>query len=264
VSFGDTVFASGFKGKLMFDVMVWFGDGKPHRPTRYQSIDPAVIDRQLTLIKAAGGSGVRVTWQGPQNAYLHQAAMEFCNQCASKQMLFCLLINPQVNGQAYWWNDPGFLAMTSSPAYIPEKYVCDFSTGIDYSKTPLPAGFSVLRNQVGFGWINAQNPADNVKALTELQNNNKQPAMRWPFLSNGFFNGGFPATQGRDWNHEVWNVANPVRVIEPEAGNFFHDCVAALSLCPNAPYVGMVWNDVDENAGIEHFMSAYCGLRLGK
>jgi hypothetical protein len=265
MSFGDTIYASGFPGKLMFDVMGWFGDGNTHRTTRYSSVDPAVIASQLTLIKAAGGSGVRFTWQGPSYTFIHQAAMEWANQCAAKQMLFALLINPQVASQPGWERDPGFLEMCNSPAYIPERWLCDFSTGIDYSQVTLPAGFSVLRNQVGFGWINAQNPATgtNATALAQLQATNKQPAMKWPFLSLSFFNGGFPLGAGvRDNNLEVWNKANPYRIIEAEAGNMFHDCLAAA---PGAPYVGMAWNDADEAlVTVEAFMSAFAGLRLGK
>src|ERR1700726_4448895 len=109
MSFGDTIYASGFPGKLMFDVMGWFGDGNTHRTTRYSSVDPAVIASQLALIKAAGGAGVRFTWQGPSSAFIHQAAMEWSNQCAAKQMLFAFLINPQVASQPGWERDPGFL-----------------------------------------------------------------------------------------------------------------------------------------------------------
>jgi len=54
MSFGDTIYAAGFRGKLMYDVMAWMGDGNTHRVTRYQSTDPEVIANQLTLIKAYG------------------------------------------------------------------------------------------------------------------------------------------------------------------------------------------------------------------
>jgi hypothetical protein len=133
----------------------------------------------------------------------------------------------------------------------------------------LPAGFSVLMNQVGFNWINPQTPAVNATALAELVTVNKLATMRWPFLCMSFFDGGTvtsgsPPSPVRNYNQQVWNIANPYRIVEQEAGNFFHDSVAALSWCPNAPYVGMVWNDAEEHlVTVEGFMSAFYGLRVG-
>jgi len=37
MGFGDTIYAAGFRGKLMYDVMAWMGDGNTHRVTRYSS-----------------------------------------------------------------------------------------------------------------------------------------------------------------------------------------------------------------------------------
>jgi len=285
MSFADTIktYAPGFKGKLMFDVMPWMSDGKVHRVSRYSSIDPAVIANQLALVKLAGGAGIRVTWEGPSPTYAfsHQATMELCNQCAEQGLLFSLIINPQVNGQANWWLDPGFLAMVNSPAYIPEKFLCDFSTGIDYTKVALPPGFSVLMNQKGFGWANAYDASSslsgavnyNALTLSQIQDTNKTATMKWPFLTNGFQDAGYPLPAGvkptaftgsRDYAHSVWTSAKLARAIDHEAGNFFLDCVAALLLCPTAPYCGMVWNDADEGAGCEHFLSAFFGIRIGK
>lgn len=275
MSFSDTIFASGFKGKLLFDVMLWNGDGNVHRVSRYSSVDPLVIADQLTLIKVAGGAGVRVTWEGPSHTFVHEAALEMCNQCAKQGLLFSLIINPQVASQPNWWLDPGFLAMCLSPAYIPEKFLCDFSTGIDYSKVALPPGFSVLANQVGFAWANAYNGA-NSETLSQLQSTFKLATMKWPFLSLGFNDAGVPTPLGvspanftgtRDYSERVWSTPTTKlepRAIDHQAGNFFHDCVAALILCPLAPYVAMVWNDADEGSGVEHFLSAWCGMRIGQ
>ena len=268
IGFGPTVAASGFRGKLIFDLMAWFGDGNTHRVTRYSSQTPAVIAAQLTLMKAAGAAGVRVTWQGPSSTFIHNAAIAICNQRVSLGMLFSLIISPQVNGQANWWLNSGFLGMCNSPAYIPEKYLCDFSTGINYAGVTLPAGFSVLTNQHGFNWINPQTPAVNATALAELRTVNALGTMKWPFLCMSFFDGGFPSgsppSPTRDYNKQVWDAANSYRIVEQEAGNFFHDSVAALSLCPSAPYVGMVWNDAEEHlVTVEGFMSAFYGLRVG-
>lgn len=271
MSFADTIAAEGFAGKLMFDLMTWFGDGNVHRVSRYLSTDPTVIKNQLSLMQIAGAKGVRVTWLGPSHTFIHQAAMEVCDKCSDMGMLFALLLDPHVNGQVNWWLDPGFLMMCESAAYIPEKWLCDFGTGIDYTKVTLPAGFSVLYDQKGFGWANAYNGA-NAQTLSELQATNKLSTMKWPFVTNGFCDAGFPLPVGvtplnftgtRDYGHSVWSDTAAARAIDHQAGNFFFDCIAALSLCPTAPYVGMVWNDADEGAGVEHFMSAYAGVRIG-
>lgn len=275
MSFGDTIAAAGFAGKLMFDIMPWFGDGNVHRVSRYKSTDPATIQKQLFLIRQAGGKGVRVTWPGPKNQYAHQATIAICMECAEAGMLFSLLLDPHVNGQTGWNTDAGFVAMLYSDCYIPEKYVCDFSTGINFTGL-LPSGFSVLANQSGFGWVNAYN-GDNVKTLGELQSINKNISMKWPFVAVGFNDAGFPLPKGvsptqfigtRDYGHRVWpdDQGNPTlapRAIDHQAGNFFFDSCAALSLCPSAPYVGMVWNDHDEGAGVEQFMTSFFNIRLG-
>jgi hypothetical protein len=277
LSFADTIRQNGFSGKLMFDVMAWNGNGSIHRVSRYLSTDPAVIKNQLSLIKLAGGAGVRVTWEGPSSHFVHQATLQICEQCSEMGLLFSLMIDTWVNGQANWWLDPGFLMMLNSDCYIPEKFLCDFSTGIDYTKVALPAGFSVLLNQQGFGWANAHNGA-NAQTLAELQNTNKMATMKWPFLSLAFCDAGVPTPPGvtvaaftgtREYGQSVWSppppaTPQPARAIDHQAGNMFFDCVAALALCPSAPYCAMVWNDADEQTGCEHFMATFFNVRLGK
>jgi hypothetical protein len=259
--------------------MVWFGDGHVHQVSRYNSSDRKVIDTQLDLMKASGGSGVRVTWQGPQYDFINKTAMIVCAACEQHDMLFSLIINPQVKTQANWWQDVGFQYMMSSPKYIPEKFICDFSTGIDYSTIPLPTGTQVLLNQQGFAWANSYPTAaqtgyasPTARTLSELRTVEQRDSMRWPFLTNGFSDAGFPVPAGvkpeafrgdRDMAHSVWNQAQPARLIAHEGGNTFMDCVDILKLCPDAPYVSMVWNDSDEGAGVEHFFSAYAGVRVG-
>lgn len=281
MSYADVLKAAGFNGKPMFDVMPWYNDGKTHRVSRYQSADPDVIKKQLQLIKLAGGSGVRVSWEGPGAVYAHQATIEMCLQCNETGMLFALLIDTEVAGQPNWFTDPGFLAMINSDMYVPEKFLCDYSTGIDYTKVMLPAGTVVLNDQVGFGWANAYATlppgagalTNNALTLQQLQAINKLPTMKWPFISLGFCDAGFALPPGvkpaaftgtRDYAHSVWDQTKAARAIDHEAGNFFLDTVAALASCPNAPYVGMVWNDHEEGAGIEHFLASFNGVRLGK
>lgn len=273
MSYKDTLVANGFKGKFLLHVMPWMGDGNVHRVSRYNSTDPDVIDKQTDLIKLAGGDGIIVTWLGPSYTSSHQATLQLAAECNKKSLLFALLVNPEVASQANWFHDPGFLSMMNEECYVPEKFLLDFSSGIDYTKVPLPPGTRLLLNQRGFGWQNAYD-GNNVQTLTEIQSTNKQLTMMIPFVSFvGHNDGGWPTPTGvkpaaftgtRDYSKRVWSANETPRVVDHQAGNFFLDTVAALSLCPNAPYAAGVWNDADEGAGIEHFMAGFFNKRLGK
>src|SRR6202011_5883074 len=99
MSYAEVLKSAGFNGKLMFDVMPWMGDGTVHRVSRYASSDPDVIRKQLALIKLAGGSGVRVTLDGPRFPTEYQAIIEMCSQCNEVGMLFALMIDTEVASQ---------------------------------------------------------------------------------------------------------------------------------------------------------------------
>lgn len=281
MSLADTIAVRGFSGKYMLDIVPFTGDGKVHKTMRYDSANMAAVEAQAELVQICGAKGVRLTWQGA-GAYLHnhEACMMWKEVCVEMKLLFALLLDPAVAQNANWYQDDGFLEMAESPAYIPEKYLCDFSTGIDFTKVALPSGFSVLANQKGFGWANAYplqaqagyaNPT--ARTLKELQDTNANPLMKWPFLTNGFFDAGFPLPAGttpatfkgdRDTAHSVWSQSQAARYISHEAGNTWYDCLAsAAASCPNAPYISEVGNDDDEGQGILHVMSAYAGVRIG-
>jgi hypothetical protein len=277
VSYKTTIQNAGFKGKLMFHTMRWTGEpGKIHRVNRYSDIDPVVTKNKLQLVKLAGGDGVVMTWLGPGHSFIHEATMIMAEQCLEQGLLFAILLDPNIvssGGMASALTDPGLLSMVASDAYIPEKALLDFSTGTDFTKVTLPPGVVIWSEQKDYAWINAYD-GDNARSLTELQNVQKLPSMKMAFLCSQFNDGGFPQPAGvsaanfkgsRDYGHRVWgNGTLSVRAIDHQDGNFFHDTVAALSLCPNAPYVGMVLDDSDEQAGCLHFLSQFFGIRVGQ
>lgn len=263
---------------LMAHMMVWFGDGHVHRVNRYVSTDKNLISRQLDLYKSAGFDGVIVTWQGPQAKFTHQATMEVCNRCIQKDMLFVLLLDPAVasNGPtreasvSAAMSDAGFQEMILSPAYIPENYVLDFSTGADYTKVIIPSGINILMNQSGFGWPNAYN-GDNTRTLNELKGTHAKTTMKIPCVCFQFNDAGFPIPAGvssssftgtRDYGSSVWTSGKAPRAIDHQAGNFFLDTIGTLATQPY-PYIALVTaNDHDEGTGVEQWIAACNGVRL--
>lgn len=263
---------------LLAHMMVWFGDGHVHRVNRYVSTDKNLISRQLDLYKSAGIEGVIVTWQGPQAKFTHLASMEVCNGCIQKDMFFALLLDPAVaaNGPTKEasvtaaFADTGFQEMILSPAYIPENYVLDFSTGADYTKVIVPSGLNILMEQTGFGWPNAYN-GDNTRTLNELKNVHAKTTMKIPCVCFQFLDAGFPLPTGvapsaftgtRDYGYSVWTQSKPARAIDHQAGNLFLDTIGTFST-QQYPYVALVTaNDHDEGTGVEQWLAACNGVRL--
>ena len=259
-----------FTGKLLAHVMGWFGEpGHTHR-VHYTSNDSYVIERQLSCMQAVGIDGVIVTWQGATvNPYLHATAVEMCFQCHSRGMLFALLLDPWiVKGRkdqsvtpeqeiVNRLNDASTQQMLASSAYLPEKYILDFSTGADMAKVgaSLPS-LKFLSKHTGFSWPEITN------TLSVLAKDNANPTMKIPGVCVGFNDGGFVKSDGtRDYAHSVWDVTLPTRVIDSEAGKTFYDQAALIP--PGSPYAAIVtWNDHDEQTAIEQFASVASGIKI--
>lgn len=273
MSYQDSLDAVGFKGKPLAHIMTWVNDGNVHRVSSYSSADPSTIGKQIQLAQACGFKGFVATWQGPQHHFSHQATLQLCLACNMAGMLFGLLLDPAVKNTNTWASDPGFLEMVNSPMYLPEKFLLDMDGITASTGGALPPGLTVLKNQQGFGWPNPYD-GDNARSLTELQNTNKLATMMMPAICDSFFDGGFPLPSGvtpaqfagsRQYEQNEFDSTKVRRCIDHQAGKFFFQTVAALKLCPNAPYVCMVtFNDHDETTGgREAVLAAFLNIQLG-
>lgn len=265
---------------VLTDVMLWFGDGHTHKDPGYKSGDRKTIWNQLTLMDQAGITGPRMTWAGLANPYVHAAAQEMAFQCWQRGMKFCLLIDPNISKKSpgsgleddiiVSLKDAGTQAMLSSPAYIQQKYVCDFSTGADYSKiAPSFPGVTFLMKHSGFTWIEKAGKDGKLTAaqnsLQTMTRDSANQSMKIAGLCAAFDNGGFLKSDGsRDYGLDVWDGATGVKatVIEPLTGNFFRSLVL---IAPDwTDFFSLIsWNDIDEGHGIwETFFSIEFGTPL--
>jgi hypothetical protein len=260
---------TGWRGKLLAHVMLWFSRGAAnHKVTRYDSGDPAVISAQLDILKACGVDGVIVTWFGLSSSGIHSAAIEMCRQCEQKNMLFALLLDPwtvrnhpnKEDALAAALSDPATQKMLNSSAYLPEKAVLDFSTGVNFAAIqPRFPNLKFYMRHIHYSWPETHD------VLGNLRRDNSHPEMKIPGVCAGFFDGGFVKSTNppaRDWNKSVWNEAESVRIIPHEAGNTYHDQVVLVP--KTAPYAAIVTlNDHDEGTDILHLLSMMTGIRVG-
>lgn len=265
----------GWNGKVCAHVMPWYGDGNVHRNVPYKSNDKYVIAKQLELMQSVGIDTVILTWQGIIPTFQHSTAQEMVVQCGEREMGFMLLLDPWCANLPNTTNkttnvinslkDPTTQDILNAPAYVPEKYVLDFSTGADV--TALSNNFpnlKFLKENVGFSWPMIPWNADVYKQCNQLGD------MKIPGVCIGFNDAGEPRADGsRDYSRSVWG--GPTRVLDTQAGNFFNSQLKTLvnsyeqSSGPpvnSYPYVAIVtWNDYDEQSSgpLEAYVAALNG-----
>jgi hypothetical protein len=276
--------------KLLVNVMPWFGDGHIHRMDRYISNDPATITKQLNVMQASTINGMRIsgvlmTWQGPLAAFQHQTALNMCQQCSQRGMLFGLVMDPwcaklgitsdRTTNVQNALDNATTQTMLNSPAYLPEKFVCDFNTGANLVTlaTAFPK-LKFLQFGTGFSWptINMNIPnsdARNLACVNSLKQQNASKLMMIPGICPKFNDAGMPSPKGvqlgswsgaRDYTTSVWGD-QPARVLDGHGGNFFFDQLAVTPM--TCPYLGDVtWNDYDEGTAIEQDLSISCGIQI--
>lgn len=279
----------GKEMKLLAHVMPWFGDGNIHRMNSYLSNDPYVIARQLdvmqkTKINGSSIDGVILTWQGPLAPFQHSTAEQMVVQCGERGLLFALLMDPwiakigtgtptQLVTNAL--NDPTTQAIINAPAYLPEKYVLDFTTGADLATlgTMFPT-LKFLAQKQGFSWPdwNSALPnsgQQNAWCISDLQSQNASAAMKIPAVFRGFNDAGQPTPVGvalsawtgtRNYSESVWG-GNPARVLDTQGGSLFFDSWDAIP--KSAGYAAFVtWNDYDEGTEIESAAAMFAGVNI--
>lgn len=254
--------ARGFRGKGLAHVMSWFGEpNHTHRDNAYYSGDPAIISKQCELMCSVGIQGAIVTWQGAKvNPYIHQAALGMQKECAQREMLFGLLLDPWlVKNQASPTTEviTQLKAWPASTAYFPEKYVLDFlepASMVDWPKVGIATGMNILHKHSGYSWPEISN------TVAQLKTDDIQGTMKIPAICLGFNDAGrLVSNVTRDYSQSVWG--GPARVIDHQAGNFWMDQVEVTPV--TAQYAAVVsWNDYDEGTGIEQFVAALKGIRL--
>lgn len=261
----QSLFGSSIQIKLLAHKMDWFGEpGKVHR-VNYDSSDPLVISRQLSIAQDVGIDGFIDTWQGLGKPFSHAAAMETCQQCSERGMLFALLMDPAITKAVVnkeqaviaALTDPTTQKMLNSPAYLPGKPVLDFDTKADFTKVaPLVPGVRFWKRHTEYSWPEIVNTVATLKA------DNANATMQIPGLCPYFNDAGAPLPGGgRDYSKWVWGLDKPCRVIDHEAGKFFFD---QLDVTPRTTaYAALVtWNDHDEGTGMEQFLAIATGRRI--
>lgn len=263
----EALFGKGWTGKLLVHKMDWFGEpNHVHRvPPNYNSSDPLLIARQLTLMQECGIDGVISTWQGPTKSFGHGVAIETSQQCAERNMLFCLLMDPAVTKTSAnkeqavisAIQEAGTQKILNSPSYIPEKAVLDFDTKANFALvSPSTPGISYWKRHSEYSWPEITN------TIPTLASDNARPTMKIPGLCLYFNDAGAPLPDGtRDYCKWVWGLDKPCRVIEHQAGKFIFDQVDVTP--KTTPYGALItWNDHDEGTGIEQFLSMITGIRI--
>lgn len=285
--------------KLLVHVMPWFGNGDIHRQVSYLSNDPAVIKRQIQIMKFAKINnqpilGVILTWQGPLASFQHSAVTQWCTQCAANHFLFCLLMDPWISKIGNPGNapttaaviaalqDPSTQAMFASPAYVPEMFVLDenvqLSTPSDWAtiESTFPS-LNFLHNGIGFSWpsidMTITDPWQRIaSSVSNLQVQNQNASMQITGFCVRFDDSGMPTPQGvslsvwtgtRDYNTTVWGPSGASnRVLDDNAGKLIFD---QLAITPTyKPYTAVVtWNDYDEGTAVEPFFVMQTGIRVG-
>jgi hypothetical protein len=199
--------------KLLVHVMGWFGNGQIHRMDSYNSNDPAVIGRQINVMKSARVfglpiSGVIMTWQGPYSTFLHNACMVWCQQCQQRGLLFGLLLDPNIVGigptppavatgpnanqtnyviQALNHADVSGSGATTSPA--PPLTPVSLSSGMINQPSYLPEKF-VLDDSTGADWTQVASHVTGatVTMLGPPGTTFGTPGFAWPSINMGIAN----------------------------------------------------------------------------
>lgn len=282
----EVLVARGFRGRLLAHVMPWFSrtPGQNYHPvTPYDSGNPLTIGRQLTAMQAGGVDGVIVTYQGPGAIPPGPAAtVEMSRQCAEREMLFGLLMDPwaaKIGGpnkeknMSVVLNHPDVTAMLASPAYLPEGYLLDFATGVDWKKVLVPAFGGkprvVLGLNTGYAWSHDQGDVDPIVSLKDTYSRQK---IVIGALVMSFFDGGALAPGGAakdsatgasvDFNKRNWGTGELARMTPDRAGNYFWDQVDSQPLA-SLPYMALeTWNDYNERTAWEPWFSAFTGERI--
>lgn len=284
--FGAYLKAMGFNGHVATHVMPWHGEPTHIHRCAYYSNNPATVSQQLDLMELVGIDTVLLTWQGARVPFGQSTFLELSKQCAARGMLFGLVLDPGVGkyflkpGESKEQaiisslTDPAVQNVLNGPAYLPEKYILDFSTGADFSQVaPSVPGFSFLSWHVGFSWPNTMmgsTQLTNAQSLAQVQKDNAKSTMMVPGLMPNFNDGGYPLPPGvkpaaftgtRDFTHSVWSQSTPARALDNVSGSFFFD---QLAITPKkAPYVALItWNDYEEGTAIEHWVSILTGKRI--
>lgn len=279
----NTLRARGWNGIGFVHLMGWFGSPGHYYPmTAYQSNNPLTIGKQLSLYHKAGVGGVCLTWQGVTvNPFLHQVAIEMSQQCAEREMLFALCLDPwicktPVAGKtkeqvvAASLNDPTVQTILNSPSYIPEKYILDFGTGANLvTLGSMFPKLNFLAQNTGFAWPPIQDPIPSIGHMNNLV------TMRCPAFFSRFFDGGVPSTApalqaatrgggaGKDYNASQWSTpgSNDSRCIESQAGNVAILSAATIPITSKYAFY-VTGNDYSERTEIESALALLTNTML--
>lgn len=252
--------------------MPWTGNpSRVSHAVGYRQDDPAVIEKQLQVMKSAGIEGVIAWWQGPTHAFTNDAFTKMFYACLKAGMLFLPALDGWIAKDQPNPTQAVISALTSltfkgmAPLFA-EKWVLEFdlaSIGVNLAlvQAAIP-GTTLLSKHTGYSWPETTN------TMQTLLADNANPQMRVPCVFSRFNDGGYPLPNGvsdpahfngqRDWNASVWNspkeyadpkLRKPTRIIEEQGGKTYEDSLSAVPAA--ARYMGLVtWNDYDE--GTEH------------
>lgn len=287
----------GFIGELAVHDMPWFkkgGDPKHYHPNiAYSSDSWSTIALKLNVIQSVGASVVLMTYQGPFNSFPNSAVFT-SQQCAARGIKFGLVMDPwaakagpngsdlQKNMQAVL-NHPDVQNMLSAPNYLPEGYLLDFNTGVDYTKLALPKSVKTVlalngmfdatkQKAPGFSWSHDDPDIDPIASMKSCYASND---IRIGHLCRGFMDGG-NTTNGKglipdlvtgvklDLNSSNFNNGAATRYTNNRAGNYLFDQLAILEGCfSKLKYVAWeTWSDYNEGSEIESLMSFFADVRL--
>jgi hypothetical protein len=265
-----------WNGRLAAHDICYNGNGQVHRAIPYDPTNPAVALQKAQLMQVDGVDICIGTWQGPEAASCHAAAIAMSNACKQVGLQFALLLDPwcaklsptgtntnyTANVTAALQN-AGTQGMLKSSSYVPEGWVLDFNTGADLAtlaKT-FPT-LTFLAQGSGFSWISIPTVTDsvarNVAAVANIKTQHANATMKVASFCASFNDAGQPLPVGvstqaafekaggqRNYANSTWG--GPARVLESFAGQFAQQQLATIN--PATPAIAILsWADYDEQS----------------
>lgn len=258
-------------------VMPWFGQSN-HKDIGYDSADRKVIFSQCSKMQSLGIDGIIPDWYGFDDAqkHTHLSTLRIADECDRRGMKFCICIDDGAI-DAYATTTP-----TQRAIDLVNYVISTFSITDSYltiNNRPLILFFGAMKYKIDWNLVRSLvrgNPAFIFRNKNGYNNLQSDGAFSWlstahddndpaslaylyDFYGNiqtnkitiGSIYPGFYDPNPKDPTKSVWNINNPVRLIDRRDGITFLDTIKAVPSSVNIVQL-VTWNDYEEGSQIEN------------